>query len=116
MNGSGGTAAHLHALSPVSSKLFKRGIALSGSAFNFFVYYEKNNHLDLLRETFKTELAGKTNGKDILEFMKTAPAELIVKKTPVGDVNGLIKLNWGVVVESKCWNFVHNLMLQLIML
>lgn len=97
LNLSGGTSVHLHALSSTSSKLFENGIALSGTAFNFFSYYEPNNHTDLLRKTFKKEMG---NSTDILSFLKTAPASLIVQKTPVGEYNGLVKLNWGVVVES----------------
>lgn len=73
----------------------------SGTAFNYWAHYKKNNHLKLLKETFKHELGNRTSKQDILDFMINTPAKLIAEKMPVIRFpNGLIELFWGPVIEG----------------
>lgn len=91
---------HLHILGP-SCKYVKRAIMISGSAFNYWTHYGKNNHLDLLRETFRDDLGNKTTDEDVFNFMLTADVDVIVKKTPVVNLpNGVIEFYWSAVIEG----------------
>ncbi|KAJ6642412.1 hypothetical protein Bhyg_07360, partial [Pseudolycoriella hygida] len=92
----GGTSIHLHLLSN-SCEYIKRAIIWSGNAFGT----EKENHIDLLKETFKNELGNETSKNDLLNFMINAPADVIVKKTPQHPFNGIFKIYFAPVVENK---------------
>lgn len=74
---------------------------MSGTAFSYFARCKENNHVKLLYNIFQEELGNQSSSKEILKFMKNAPVELIVQKTPVIEVvNGLLTLYWGPVFES----------------
>lgn len=68
---------------------------------SYWVPYEKNNHLDLLRESFKDGLGDRNSDEDIFNFMMNASTDLIVQKTPIrGGHNGLMDAYWGAVIEG----------------
>ncbi|XP_031623987.1 esterase B1-like isoform X2 [Contarinia nasturtii] len=94
----GAAAVHLHVLTD-SCEYIKRAIMWSGSAWS---HYEKNNHLELLTETFKDELGNRTTKKDLLNFMINASSDVIVQKTPVqAEFKGFFEVFWTPVVEDK---------------
>ncbi|KAJ6635464.1 Esterase B1 [Pseudolycoriella hygida] len=96
----GGTAVHFHVLSD-SCEYIKRAISWSGNAFSTDAYYEENNHIDLLTETFKNELGNQTSKEDLLNFMINAPADVIAKRTPQRPFKGIFNIYFTAVVENK---------------
>lgn len=92
---------HLQVLSRKSRKYFHQAIAMSGTAFNYWATADSNNQLELLYETFKNELHGHRNSTVVLNFMKNAPVELILQKTPAYRIlEGKNLLYWAAVIED----------------
>lgn len=94
----------------------KRGIAMSGGAFTYFGHYEQNNQLELVREIFQVELGNETDSMSILNFMKNAPAELIVQRMPVYySHGGVTEYYWAAVIEGLCFFWPDHVMLRTIL-
>lgn len=99
---SGGVSAQLHALNEQSRKYFVRAVALSGTTSVSFANYKKNNQLDLMYDTFREELGNARDPVTLLQFMKTAPADLLVQKTPAVDTSYLlVRPYWSTVIEGE---------------
>lgn len=74
---------------------------MSGFASAIFAHYDPNNQLELMYDTFKTELQNIRNPVALLDFMKTAPVELIVQKTPAISLDYQISRSfWAPVIEG----------------
>lgn len=82
-----------------------RAVMLSGSAFNYWAHYKENNNYELLKEAFKTELGSKTSPQDILNYLQTAPADLIVQKSPAMNVfTSNLMFYWSPVIEGSSYH------------
>ena len=91
----------MHVLNKKSCKYFARAVAMSGFTSSIFAHYDPNNQLELMYDTFKTELQNIRNPVALLHFMKTAPVELILQKTPAISLNYLISISfWAPVIEG----------------
>lgn len=105
---SGAAATHLHVLNAKSRSCIARAISMSGTAFNSFANYDKTKQIDLLYDAFQEELGGRRNPLALLTFMRNAPIELLVEKTPAhGTYYGLSQAYWSAVVEGLytfSWN------------
>lgn len=78
----------------------KRAIPMSGNAFNPFTFVNGSNK-EIMRQTFKVEL--EASGKNLSQFLKEAPIELIVEKTPCSppaSIISTISLYWAAVLEG----------------
>ncbi|XP_031627747.1 venom carboxylesterase-6-like [Contarinia nasturtii] len=96
----GGISTHLQVLNSQSRKFIDRAISMSCTAFNYFAHYD--DQLNLLYDTFEDELNGERNKYALYDFMKTAPTELIIQKTPAFKVDdSLLILYWGFNIEDK---------------
>lgn len=105
----GGVIAHILALSK-SKAIINRSIAMSGNAFSYFAHYTKNSQVDLLCEVFQEEMGNQTGSEALYHFLKNAPIELIVQKTPVfNGLAALLSFIWGITVEGlKHGKFKRN--------
>lgn len=74
----GATMTHLHMLSNESRQYFSNAVLLSGSAENFWAFSEKNDHTDLVYEIANDLGKPKHSFVDLVEFLKTVPAEDII--------------------------------------
>lgn len=73
---------------------------MSGNAFNPFTFFNGSNQ-EIMRQTFKDEL--EASGKTLLEYLKNAPIDLIVKKTPCTppySILSTIDLYWSATMEG----------------
>lgn len=74
----GGAMTHFHVLSDESRKYFRNAALLSGTAENFWALSEQNDHSPLAYEIAKDLGEPKQSFEELIEFMKTAPADKIV--------------------------------------
>lgn len=110
---SGAASAHLHVLNPDSRSNFKRALLMSGNAFNYFTFVNggllgRDIQMDILYRTYKDDLGNQT----IEKFMKDAPVNVLVKRTPSW-IPALCQLSpyWSAVLEGlhiffMCMNFI----------
>ncbi|XP_031632505.1 venom carboxylesterase-6-like [Contarinia nasturtii] len=97
----GGASVHFQLMSD-ACQYVNRAVMMSGSAFNYWSYYKENNNVNVLKEAFKEELGDKTSPEDILNFMRDAPVDVIVAKTPAFDLSATsLVFFWTPVVEDK---------------
>lgn len=74
---------------------------MSGTAFVPFAHYDRNDQLDLMYDTFQEELKYARDPQTLLNFMKNAPASLLVAKTPAVDTSyQLFRPYWSTVIEG----------------
>lgn len=60
-------------------------------------------------DTFREELGNIRDPVSLLQFMKTAPADLLVQKTPAVDTSYLlVRPYWSTVIEGE-WTFLSFL-------
>lgn len=96
---SGGVAVHLQVVNSRSRMSMKRAIAMSGVASVHFSNYPENTSNELIKQLFG--LNENATASDVLNFMQTAPTDLILQTAPMMSVpNGVIDLYWGPVVEG----------------
>lgn len=97
----GGASTHLHMLSAESRKYFQNAIPMSGTADNFWAISKENNHLALMRDVAKQAGEPKESFKQLIEFLKKVPTEILVENTPGINLDKTAQLFWTPIVESK---------------
>lgn len=102
----GGASINYQILSAESRKYFHNAIPMSGAVFNFWALFLVKNHLAEAHNIANELGEPKTTFEELVEFLKTVPAEKFKKfaiSTP--DKGVRFQLLYGPVVESTHLNF-----------
>lgn len=72
---------------------------MSGSAFLYYSYLDKNNHLDRMYEFARGQNSTANNVDDLIEFLKNVPAESIVENLSQREFNRTLQFDFAPVIE-----------------
>lgn len=99
----GGASTHFHVLSSESRKYFRNAIAMSGTANNYWAILPMGrDHLNLARKISKDMNKFKQSAEDLVELLKSAPAELLTTYATLdGIFQRTIKPELTAVIERK---------------
>lgn len=92
----GGASVDHHMLNEESRKYFNRAHAASGTVFNYFGAPPKGNHLERMLECSQTN-----DQMSLIQYLKTAPAEDLVKCHFAMNWGKTIKPEWGPSIEKE---------------
>ncbi|KAG4072767.1 hypothetical protein HA402_005244 [Bradysia odoriphaga] len=101
----GACSTHYHVLSSKSNSLFKRAIAMSGSALNIWSHYVPREHM--LHMFMIANMAGQrlSTSKDLIEFINTVDAKFFLENIDttisLGSGRKELELLWAPVIEGK---------------
>lgn len=98
---SGGSSVHFHVLSAESRKCFRNAIAMSGVIDNYWAMSETNDHLELAHEIASDFGEPKKTDEELVEFLKSAPADKLSEYGTVVVSSILFKFPFGPVIESE---------------
>lgn len=85
-------------LSFESRKYLNRAACMSGSAFLYYSYLDKN-HLDRMYEFARSQNSTANNVDDLIKFLKNAPAESIVENLSQREFKRTLQFDFAPVIE-----------------
>lgn len=96
----GAVSTHYQVLSPNSRKLIDRAICMSGAAFLFYSYLDKNNQTERMFAFAEQLNASVMDFEELTKFLQTVEAEAIVEFTSQKSVDRTLVFDWAPVIES----------------
>lgn len=120
---SGAGSVHYHAISPLSKGLFKRTIAMSGTALNIWANSLRSQtiHKEIIRNIAEEQQHPADTLDDLIDFLKKVKDETLIKVTTHTNPSNFIKQfhpKWLPVIEGECADprnekFKHKIILFL---